>query len=290
MKKEILYSAANDIEGTLTRVSEAVKGTDYYCPECKNKLILKRSGKTGKGSRRPHFSHSVVSPNCTPESVLHYSFKKYLLAYLGSLLAERRALTVNWRCKSCGADQTGNLLERVARVKEEYDLSVCRPDIALLDSNGCLVAAIEIVVTHAPEPSTLYYYREGNIVLVQIDLESDEDLDHIQEKITRPSILDYCSRPSCSNYGISTTNRTVLVNRRLCGRCFSPVELYSVGIQTPFGQQTTREFSTTEIDLVKSQRQNIEIRENPTAGERFPVFVCINCKRLASIYRPRRRF
>ena len=290
MTKEILYSVANDAEGTLTKVSDAVKGKDYYCLECKNKLILKRSGKTGKGSRRPHFSHSIVSTNCTPESVLHFAFKKFLASYLVSLLTGHQALTVSWTCRSCGAGQTGNLLEHVVRVEEEYDLSVCRPDIALLDSKGCLVAAIEIVVTHAPEPSAVHYYREGGVVLVQINLESDEDLDRVQDKIASPSIFDYCSKPRCSNYRISTTSRTVLASRRPCGRCFSPVELYNIGIQTPFGQQTTREFSAEEIELVKSQRPNIEVRENHSAGERFPIFVCMNCKRLQSRYRPKRRF
>jgi len=288
MRKEILYSTANDTDGNLVRITAAVKHKKYFCPECKNEMILKQSGRTGRGSRRPHFAHTVSTPNCTPESVLHYSFKKYLATYLDKLLTENRVLSTAWTCRYCGSRQSGNLLSSAAKVVEEYDFSSCRPDIALLDSGGKVVAAIEIVVTHAPEPSTIQYYKEGDVVLVQIDLQSDEDLDHVEEMVMSPNIIDYCSKPNCSNYGISTTSRRIRVKQTGC-RCLSLVERYEIEVRTPFGTHPSLSFEDKEIDLVRTQRNNIEIRENRASGERYPVQLCMNCKRLASIYRPQRR-
>jgi competence CoiA-like predicted nuclease len=56
-KKELLYVTAFDKNGVLVKAKDADKAQDYFCPECKDKLILKKSGKTGKGSKRPHFAH-----------------------------------------------------------------------------------------------------------------------------------------------------------------------------------------------------------------------------------------
>ena len=70
MVNEILYATAIDKDGNLIHIDDAVKGIDYYCPECKKEFILHKSGKTGQGSKRPHFKHNELSPNCKPETVL----------------------------------------------------------------------------------------------------------------------------------------------------------------------------------------------------------------------------
>jgi competence CoiA-like predicted nuclease len=82
MKNELLYVTAFNEQGKLVKANDAVKTGKYICPVCKNNLILKKSGKTGKDSRRPHFAHYKFSQNCTPESVLHFSFKYLLLEYI----------------------------------------------------------------------------------------------------------------------------------------------------------------------------------------------------------------
>ncbi len=73
MAKEILYTTAIDVYGKLIHIKDATKGRTYYCPECKNKFVLRKSKNTGKGSKRPHFAHNVTT-GCTPKSVLHNSF------------------------------------------------------------------------------------------------------------------------------------------------------------------------------------------------------------------------
>lgn len=69
----------------LIHINDAEKGKNYYCLICNNNYILRKSGKTGKGSKRPHFAHNRLTANCTPESVLHYSFKKLLIDLLGNI-------------------------------------------------------------------------------------------------------------------------------------------------------------------------------------------------------------
>ena len=78
MVKEILYTTALDENGNLIRINDAEKGGTYYCPNCKSEFILRKSGKTGKGSRRPHFAHNNLTTNCTGESNLHFSFSIYI--------------------------------------------------------------------------------------------------------------------------------------------------------------------------------------------------------------------
>lgn len=71
----ILYTVAIDNDGNLIKANDAEKGNVFFCPVCKTDLILRKSGKTGKGTKRPHFSHRKLIPNCTPETALHYSYK-----------------------------------------------------------------------------------------------------------------------------------------------------------------------------------------------------------------------
>ena len=180
MNKEILYTTAIDDSSRLIHINNAEKGTNYYCPLCKKEFILRKSGKTGKGSRRPHFSHNKLTPNCTPEGVLHYSFKEMLIELLGRYKAEDRPFIFSWACHSCGYKNSGNLIEKTDSIKQEYVLGVCRPDIALIDKAEKVLAVIEIVVTHEPEECVMQYYKENKITLIRIDLTSEEDLNKIE--------------------------------------------------------------------------------------------------------------
>jgi competence CoiA-like predicted nuclease len=96
MEKEILYTTALDKNDSFIHINNAEKGVNYYCPLCKKEFILRKSGKTGKGSRRPHFAHNELTPNCTPEGVLHYSFKKMLIDLLDKYKAENKPFILNW--------------------------------------------------------------------------------------------------------------------------------------------------------------------------------------------------
>ena len=86
-KLKLLYTSALDSKNTLVTALQAEKGDKYSCPLCQGKMILRKSGKDGPGSRRPHFAHKALTIDCTPEGVLHHSFKMMLANILSAKLA-----------------------------------------------------------------------------------------------------------------------------------------------------------------------------------------------------------
>lgn len=286
MVKEILYTTAFDKNSDLIHINNAEKGTAYYCPVCKKEFILRKSGKTGKGSKRPHFAHNELTSNCTPEGVLHFSFKKMVINLLEKYKSENKPLILNWSCGYCNSKNTGNVLENVFSIKEEYNLNVCQPDIALINGNGKVLAVIEIVVTHAPEENVLQFYKGNNIILIQINLSSEEDLNVVEMKIANPTFVDYCIvNPKCSEYDRYTKDRKIWVYPARCGRCFSIIEKYCIETNGVFGKIRSLDFLENEINFIKSKRTNVEIHRNKSANENYPIFSCLNCKRMMSRYR-----
>jgi Competence protein CoiA-like family len=290
MAKEILYTTALDENHKLIHIDGAEKGRSYYCPECKNEFILRKSGKTGRGSKRPHFAHNQLTPNCTPEGVLHYSFKKLTIDLLERYKAENKKLEVNWNCPTCSEYNKGNLLAKTTSTREEYNLKVCQPDIALLDTEGNVIAVIEIVVTHKPEEKVLQYYIDNKIILVQIDLYSDEDLKIVKRKITTPNIVDYCLNPKCSDNGRHSISRKILSYHDNCGGCLQPIDKYKIEVNSAFGRHQTLNFTDSEISFVKSKRNNIQVNTNRTTNKKYPTSICNNCRRMCSRGRSSRRF
>ena len=288
MPREILYTAALDAQGKLIRIADAEKGNVFSCPGCGQQLILKKSNRTGKGTRRPHFSHLQLTSNCTPEGVLHYAFKKLLVAHLEKCLSENRPLEFGWACGECKLKMSGNLLRHVAKIREEYDLSSCRPDIALLDRNENAIVVIEVVVTHAPEDKVIAFYREKDVVLVQINLSSDSDLNEVEARIERPDSVDYCTNWRCAKYGASTIKREIQLTPTPCGRCFAPLPKFSISVMSLFGEQSSRDFSEQEIGQVKARFPNVTVHHEPGSNETRPVSPCENCRRLAYRYGIRR--
>jgi len=283
--KEILLTTALDKNGNLVHIDFAQKGNNYYCPVCKKEFILRKSGKAGKGSKRPHFAHNELTPNCTPEGVLHYSFKKLLINLLESKKSINVPFTLNWNCDACLFSNSGNLLEKVVSIKEEYTLDESRPDIALIDNEGIVFAIIEIVVTHKPEDRIIDYYKQKKIVLIQIFLTSEEDLKNLEEKISHPNAVDFCLNPKCPNCDPIKTNRKIKIQQDRCGLCFQPIEKYYIMIDSVFGKKVSYDFTENEINLVKSTRQNVEIKTNQATMETYPVFKCSNCQRIRSRHR-----
>ena len=284
MDKEILYTTAIDKNGNKININNAEKGINYYCPMCKKDFILRKSGRIGKGSKRPHFAHNELSPGCTPEGVLHYLFKIEIINILKKYKGENKPYRVNWVCGSCGYKNSGNLLEKVDSIKEEYSLGECRPDIALLDKAGKVFGVIEIVVTHNPEENVLQYYKANNITLIQINLTSDEDLNKVEEKVKNPDIVDLCLSAKCENRDKYKINRKVRACRVKCNHCFSDSLRFEIEIDSVLCKQLSCDFTEDEINLVKSKFSNIETRKNPATNEKYPILSCENCKRIRSKY------
>lgn len=257
MIKEILYTTALNENRNIIHVNDAEKGEAYYCPMCKDKFILRKSERIGKGTKRPHFAHNNLSPNCTPEGVLHYSFKKSLIHLLKRYKSEDKPLIINCKCNICNFDISSklptNLLQIANKIEEEYHLKVCQPDIALLDMNGKVIAAIEIVVTHEPVENTLLYYEKNGITLIQINLESEDDLLRVEERITNPDIVNFCLNPKCTNFKNHAMSRLLHVKNARCFHCKHPVKKYNLVVKSVFGFIKTPLLTLDEIKEAESQ-------------------------------------
>jgi competence CoiA-like predicted nuclease len=198
MEKNVLHKYAEDINGKIIHINNVLSGIEYYCPECKEKFIFKK-GKI----RQQHFAHNNTSSNCTGEGYLHKAFKKLLLDYILACINKKQPMHISLRCIYCHKIMRINLLTENCIVKDEYDMEICRPDIALIDEKKSIYAVFEIVVTHKPEENVVKYYQKNNIFSIQIELDSEKNLDNINETlinnskiITQPDYL-ICMNPSC---------------------------------------------------------------------------------------------
>ena len=162
--KPLLIEFAYDSNKNAVNASAAVKGEKYYCPICREKLVFKNSGKTGKGTRRPHFAHPSGS-DCN-ESPLHAIFKDKVANFLMTLIKNKENFSIGRKCKACGKEMVLNLMpDGIVKIEKEYSFgnNAPQPDIALIDKEGKVKSVIEIVVTHKPEEKTLDFYKKNNI-------------------------------------------------------------------------------------------------------------------------------
>lgn len=177
----IKYYYALDADGHpihIDNITKENRAKQYTCPICGGKLIVKKSGKVGPGSRCPHFAHPAHS-QCS-ESDLHAKFKQ--IAF--KILREHQPLNELWiMYRDINKDISFSLLKEGCRIECEMSLGQGnpRPDISIYDSTGKCLFAIEIVNTHEPQDATLRYYDTKDILCIRYDVEekdilSDEDV------------------------------------------------------------------------------------------------------------------
>ena len=196
---ELLNKFAEDNNGKIIHIKNALSSVDYYCPECKEKFILKKGN-----IRQYHFAHNNSSSNCagTGEGYLHKAFKKMLLGIIMNNLNNKSQIIINWKCNICNMEHNGDLLNDIIDAKDEYNLVECRPDIALINQNNQVPIIIEIVYKHEPEKNVFDYCTKNQIVLIRIKLDSIEDLENINNKIQNPTNVILFNQLHCPNYYI----------------------------------------------------------------------------------------
>lgn len=278
--KDILYTVAIDNNENLIKASDAAKGNEYMCPVCKGELILRKSGKTGKGSKRPHYAHCVLTPNCTPETALHFSFKNLLFKKLEEHIQTNTPLQFSWKCKYCYESHSGNLLKKIKNVKLEYDLDICKPDIALFDNNNKVFAVIEVVVTHKPEENVLKYYSDNNIIMIQINLKSDKDIDELENKISNPDFVQTCSNPKCDKCGYYKHKTIMTIVDGKCWKCNSEMKAAIIegGMERESSSVGPEKFSKQEIDFAMNKGVIIKEHYSKAANESYLANTCGQCR------------
>jgi hypothetical protein len=248
--RAILYTVAKLESGELVRAVDANKGMLYYCPICSGVMHLRKSGKTGPNTKRPHFYHKSLTPNCTPESALHFAFKNLAWERINKTLGSNEPLPFSWNCSFCRSIHTGNLLRIATSIRLEHPVGQYTPDITLVDSNNQVVIVIEIVVTHAPEGNALAYYKKNNIPVIQIKVTSDADLDLVAEKIAKPDIVSVCStNPRCETCGTYKEETMMTIVESECDRCGEIIQVAM--IYKSFTTLGPNRFTPTEIAIAR---------------------------------------
>lgn len=266
--REILYSIGRTSTGQLIKAVEAEKGIPYTCLVCGQDFVLRKGMQ-----KRPHFAHKVLSPNCTPETALHYGFKTLLFRKIQKHLDQQLPLELQWSCSACGGDHTGNLLKKTVAVELEHDLGVCQPDIALLNEHGCTVAVVEVVVTHKPEQVALDYYKINHIAVVSYELKSDEDINRLDAPILKPDNVDVCSNPKCSKCGNHKSKKRLLIIEGNCWKCRALMKV--AALRGDMGYEGS--FSKSDIQLATENSVFMKPHYSRTAGTRYVANTCRKC-------------
>ncbi len=265
--KDILYSTASNSIGELITIEKAVKGTSYSCPICQGDMIP-RLGK----NKRHHFAHKALTEDCTPESVLHYSFKMVLAQKIEEHIRSQQPLQISWGC-SCYERHTGNLVKKAKRVEVEYNLGICRPDIALLDSSDRAIAAIEVVVTHEPEERVLDYYKKQGIGAVIFRLDSEADLNRIGSSMT-PDQVYSCLNPRCNRCGNRSNRKDLAIIQSRCKWCQHPMLVAAILSKGAM----CGEFCPSDLKMARSKGVHIGYWQSKKSGWFYPTSACPNCR------------
>lgn len=275
--KRLPLPSANDINGNLVHIESAQKGEKYTCPICGAEVVFRKSRKNvgEKYYRINHFAHKGDSDNHCSESFLHKYFKSKCAEYIREKMSAKAELFFEWECKKCDENHRGNLLKKAVRVEEEYDLEVCKPDIALLDDAGKVIIVIEVVVSHKPEPVVLQYYEENKIACLQIKVEEFKDCEKIEHKLSCPTEVNLCVNPSCPNCGKAMYRAKLVTVVTKCYKCSNDIRIAmkvaANNVQSPMY------FSEKEVAIARSLGAKIEWRYSQTRKDNYFANVCGYC-------------
>lgn len=218
--------------GQLVHISEVESGKhdDCLCAGCGEGLVARKGEKVSH-----HFAHGPDS-NCKGETVLHKVAKLIAAEKIENCVREGRDMWIRWRCKSCPDFHEGNLVKVVAGVEIERSLGPARPDILLRDHQGNPRIAVELVVTHPPEASTVNFYRTSKITLVTIKVKTLEDLEALRLAEALPvSWVDACTRQKCPKCRAGLWGRSLSVIHSHCHKCRGPMRVAKVDVETIYG-------------------------------------------------------
>ncbi|WP_198806965.1 competence protein CoiA family protein [Leptolyngbya sp. BL0902] len=270
MKKDILYSLGQAPSGELVHIADAEPNRSYLCPSCQQPFVQHRGSR-----KRPHFAHKVLSPNCTPETALHHGFKTLLFEKIQRHLVEGKPLPIAWDCPKCEGSHAGNLLKKAVSVAVEHSLGERQPDITLFDEHQRPVAAIEVVVSHAPEEEALAFYDANRIAVVTFKLTSDQDIHQLDADGLKPDTVSVCPNPRCSRCGEPMPKKRLLIIEGKCWKCNAPMKV--AAIQGDMGYEP--DFSPSDAKLAAQHGVFMKTQYSKIIRESYIANTCRRCNK-----------
>lgn len=157
-----MFQPAYNSKGNLVLASASTPRDDIYCCVCCDSEMILRKGEV----LRPHFAHKTLS-ECSAESAMHKAGKQLL----GQFLISQRELRIIKTCRrSCCRQEEILQVDDTVFVWEEKAFSYrgkrIIPDLSIVDENGTLLVALEILHTHAQKgrPEPWYEFRATEVV------------------------------------------------------------------------------------------------------------------------------
>jgi hypothetical protein len=178
-----------------------------------------------------HFAHPSDAV-CKGETALHNVAKHIAARKLEKCIREGSAMRIKWECGNCHDYHLGDLAKTAATVEVEKALGPTRPDILLSDQTGAPRVAVEIVVTHAPEKSTVEFYRENKITLVTVNVKTTDDLEELRNSASLPvARVDACLRKKCTKCRKPLWERNMVIRSSECHKCKAKMPVATVEIE-----------------------------------------------------------
>lgn len=277
----ILYSQAVDPDGEVVQARTARQDKQHSCIECAKPMVLRRSGNTGRGARRPHFAHKSKTSNCSPETVLHRLFKQELANYIADCIVHGQAIPFLWECQHCNDTHEGNLAKRAARVAVEHDMDVARPDIALLDAEGAVISVVEIIVTHPISAETREFYSQRKLHVIEYRLKTESVLDDVPAAAASPTAVSACRNPKCVACGAHKHSETLRIIDAACydSSCGKPMKVAVIHAAEGSSSHLSPD-SFNEHQLAIARARGVKIRRSfsRTLGTAYLANACPHCK------------
>lgn len=210
-------------DGALVHIDSVESGLacGCVCPVCSSQLLARKGKKNIH-----HFSHNGDS-NCNSETVLHWLGKQFLFNRIKKSIDSKTELSFEWKCNHCYDTHKRNLTRKAVSALLEYSFGAIRPDITLFDSSGRPRIALEVVVSHSPEPETIDYCIEKNVFLFTVNLKNEHDLYKIEHELLNfDGFIDYCpEQKKCPNCGEFCAKKYVQVANIECWQCHRQMKL-----------------------------------------------------------------
>ena len=156
----VLHPLALNNRGQVERIEERCRSS-YTCLVCEEVMIARRGE-----VRAWHFAHKNVTNCVGGEGQLHKIAWRTIALGIKSAIAGDRDYPVTFGCP--GGHPTEFSIPNHSTVKTNKQvLPPLRGDVSVLDTDGKLVLAVEIVVTHDLDPKALAIYRRSNTLVLK---------------------------------------------------------------------------------------------------------------------------
>jgi len=158
---DILWPIAKNSEGDYVPIREALRGTEYFCPECNSKMIA-RLGTI----RQHHFGHYSNNSECCGESGYHF-LAKHILAYW---FQTQHKIVIKAQCHTCRKKY--NVVGNVSDVIVERGETDYRPDVQVIFESGAVINC-EVIYKNTLSVDKIKKYKELQTPLLIWKIDKD---------------------------------------------------------------------------------------------------------------------